>query len=239
MKPPGAGFVATKSSLRVNATRTGRRSASAAPTASGSTSPSLPPNEPPSGMGTTRTASSGQPEQPCQVRAHVERALRRRLDDEGAVRLRPRGGRLALEVGLMDPLGLETALDDGVASRQRGRGILVAVPRPGDDVPRAPRRPLVLGRPAGGSVGAAPSRSPPPPPGSAHGALQAPSPPRARRRPAAARSRPRRARPRPRRRPPTRQPRARRAGRRRGSPLGRAARRLASRRARPAAGRPR
>ena len=98
----------------------------------------------------------GQPEQPGQVAAHVERALRRRLDDEGAVRLGPRGRGLALEVGLMDPLGVEAALDDGVALRQRGLGILVAVPRSGDHVlgELLVVVRLVLARPAGGSVGA-------------------------------------------------------------------------------------
>ena len=56
---PGAGFDAAKSSMRVNATRTGRFSLSAAAAASGSGSISLPPNAPPSGVGRTRTRSSG------------------------------------------------------------------------------------------------------------------------------------------------------------------------------------
>ena len=54
-----AGFVAWKSSERVSTSRTGRFSASAAPTASGSTSANLPPNAPPSGSAMTRTRSSG------------------------------------------------------------------------------------------------------------------------------------------------------------------------------------
>ena len=58
---PGAGFVAVKSSMRVIARRTGRRSASVAAATSGSTTISLPPNAPPSGAGRTRMRSSGRP----------------------------------------------------------------------------------------------------------------------------------------------------------------------------------
>ena len=56
-----AGFVAAKSSWRVITRRTGRRSASAAPPASGSTRANFPPNAPPSGSAMMRILSSGSP----------------------------------------------------------------------------------------------------------------------------------------------------------------------------------
>ena len=56
-----AGFVAAKSSWRVITSRTGRRKASAAPAASGSTSANFPPNAPPSGSAMILILSSGSP----------------------------------------------------------------------------------------------------------------------------------------------------------------------------------
>ena len=56
-----AGLVAWKSSVRVSTRRTGLRSASAAPAASGSTTANFPPKAPPSGSAMTRTRSSGSP----------------------------------------------------------------------------------------------------------------------------------------------------------------------------------
>ena len=56
-----AGLAAAKSSLRVIASRTGRRVASTADTTSGSGIIILPPNPPPSGAQRTRTRSTGRP----------------------------------------------------------------------------------------------------------------------------------------------------------------------------------
>ena len=57
----GAGFAAAMSSLRVSVSRTGLRTASAAPATSGSSSENLPPNDPPSAVPRTRTRSTGRP----------------------------------------------------------------------------------------------------------------------------------------------------------------------------------
>ena len=61
MTSPGAGLDAAKSSMRVNASRTGRSRRTHAAAASGSAIISFPPKAPPSGAARTRTRSCGQP----------------------------------------------------------------------------------------------------------------------------------------------------------------------------------
>jgi hypothetical protein len=54
----GAGQAAEKSSMRVYCSRTGRSLATAQAATSGSISPNLPPNPPPTGIGTTLTCET-------------------------------------------------------------------------------------------------------------------------------------------------------------------------------------
>src|SRR5262249_34570178 len=57
----GAGRAALRSSMRVNASRTGRPTCTAQAATSGSISPNLPPNPPPTGMAETRTCDGDLP----------------------------------------------------------------------------------------------------------------------------------------------------------------------------------
>ncbi len=128
------GFVARKSSARVNTSRTGRRSASAAPAASGSTSANLPPNAPPRGSAMTRIRSSGRPNAP---------ASSLRVTNDPCVLVEttsvPPGSShavadLRLEVRLVDPGRPEGGRDDGVAGLERGGDVARAAMDLAEDV---------------------------------------------------------------------------------------------------------
>ena len=220
-----AGFVAWKSSLRVSTSRTGRRSASAAPAASGSTSANLPPNAPPSGSAITRIALEREVERARELAPRDERALRARRDDERPGRLEPGGADLRLDVRLVHPRRPERPLDDGVARGERRGDVAVLARDAVEDVAGEllrSRRPLAVVD-AGVDrleVAALVVRSSTT---CARAARPAPSPPRRRRPRRAARSRRRRARRRPRRPPRSRRRRARPAGRRTRPPRARAA----------------
>ena len=120
-----AGFVAWKSSLRVSTSRTGRRSASAAPAASGSTSANLPPKAPPSGSAIDADPLEREVERARELVPRHERALRARRHDERAGRLEPGRADLRLDVRLVDPRRPERALGDHVAAGERRRDVSV------------------------------------------------------------------------------------------------------------------
>ena len=130
------GFAAAKSSDRVAARRTGRRSFHAAAAASVSNSGHLPPNPPPSGVPTARTRRCGSPSAfATSLRAPNSDCVEVSMTSVSSASTQA-VQRLRLEVALVDPRRGERALARDRRPGERPRPVAVAVAVPAGDVLR-------------------------------------------------------------------------------------------------------